>query len=60
MILGHRFTNIGRLTYLSSPAVGLRLILRAVLLGHRPLENLLYLASSSPLALSLKRKLSRA
>jgi glycosyltransferase involved in cell wall biosynthesis len=53
-ILGHRYTQLGRNMYHFSPARGLRLLLKAVLLGHRPVENLSYIINASPPGRRLK------
>ncbi|HZU91425.1 MAG TPA: glycosyltransferase family 2 protein [Stellaceae bacterium] len=55
-ILGARYTRIGRNVYLSDPAAGARLLLRAIALGTEPLTNLWYLASASPGGRWLKRR----
>lgn len=56
-ILGNRFTKIGRATYQHLTLRGLGLILRAIRLGHRPAENLVYIVRASPPARLLKRAL---
>jgi len=58
-ILGNRYTKIGRNAYLDFPFRGLMLVLKAILLGHRPLENAAYLLSASPIARWFKRGLLR-
>jgi glycosyltransferase involved in cell wall biosynthesis len=58
-ILGNRYTKIGRNAYLDFPIRGLMLVLKAILLGHRPLENAAYLLSASPIARWFKRGLLR-
>jgi glycosyltransferase involved in cell wall biosynthesis len=54
-ILGHRYTQLGRNLYHFSPSRGLLLLLKAVLLGHRPVENLAYIVNASPPGRRLKR-----
>lgn len=59
-ILSRRYTAIGRNAYVHGPRVdGAMLLLRALALGYRPLENLWYLASASPPAKKLKQLLGR-
>lgn len=48
-ILGTRYTDIGRTSYeTGSVKEGVRLLVSAIRLGHRPIENLSYLLSASP------------
>jgi glycosyltransferase involved in cell wall biosynthesis len=54
-IFGYRYTQFGRNIYHVSPARGLRLLLKAIMLGHRPLENLSYILNASPGGRRLKR-----
>lgn len=56
-ILGNRFARIGWSTYQKRTWPGLGLILRAIRLGHRPVENLAYILRASPPARLLKRLL---
>lgn len=56
-ILGSRYTKIGRNAYMDFPFRGLILILKAIFLGHRPLENATYLISASPAARWFKRRI---
>jgi glycosyltransferase involved in cell wall biosynthesis len=54
-ILGTRYSSFGRNAYLSGQYdQGLRFIAKAIVLGHRPVENLWYLVSASPLSRWLK------
>jgi glycosyltransferase involved in cell wall biosynthesis len=55
-ILGARYSRIGRNVYLSHPAIGARLLLRAIALGSEPLVNLWYLISASPGSRWVKRR----
>ena len=55
-ILGNRYTKIGRNAYLDFPFRGLVLILKAIILGHRPFENASYVVSASPIARWFKRE----
>ena len=54
-ILGYRYTQLGRNMYYVSPARGLWLMLKAIVLGHRPLENASYILNASPPGRRLKR-----
>jgi len=55
-VLGHRYAAIGRNMYGSGGlGRGANLIIRGMLLGNRPLENLGYLISAAPPAIHLKR-----
>jgi glycosyltransferase involved in cell wall biosynthesis len=55
-ILGHRYAALGRNIYASGgPRRGAALIIRGLLLGDRPLENLGYLISAAPPTIRLKR-----
>jgi glycosyltransferase involved in cell wall biosynthesis len=56
-IIGARHTAIGRGTYLAAPALGARLLGRAIFAGNEPLTNLYYLLTASPWARRLKTKL---
>ena len=56
-ILGYRYTKLGRNTYHDFPRHGLSLLLRAAFLGHRPVENLVYILRASPPARWLKQHL---
>lgn len=47
-ILGHRYTKLGRNAYQFFPLRGLRLLLKAVALGHERFENLAYILRASP------------
>ncbi len=59
-ILGRRYAATGRNIYaLGRLGRGAALVIRAVLLGNRPLENLGYLISAAPPVISLKRHLRR-
>jgi glycosyltransferase involved in cell wall biosynthesis len=59
-ILGRRYAATGRNVYgLGSHARGAALLIRGMLLGNRPLENLAYLVSASPPMMRLKRHLRR-
>jgi glycosyltransferase involved in cell wall biosynthesis len=58
-ILGNRYTKIGRNAYHDFPFRGRVLILKAILLGHRPFENAAYLVSASPIARWFKREFLR-
>lgn len=55
-VLGHRYAALGRNMY-GSGAIGrgAALIIRGMLLGNRPLENLGYLIAAAPPAIYLKR-----
>jgi glycosyltransferase involved in cell wall biosynthesis len=55
-ILGERYAGIGRnIYYRGRPGRGAALVIRAVLLGNRPLENLTYLISAAPPMIRLKK-----
>jgi len=54
-IFGYRYTQFGRNIYHVSPARGLRLLLKAIMLGHHPLENLSYILNASPAGRRVKR-----
>jgi glycosyltransferase involved in cell wall biosynthesis len=57
-ILGERYARTGRnIYYRGRPARGAALIIHAMLLGNRPLENLGYLVSAAPPMVLLKRRL---
>jgi glycosyltransferase involved in cell wall biosynthesis len=59
-ILGERYARTGRnIYYRGRPARGAMLLLRAMLLGNRPLENLSYLVSAAPPMIRLKRHFRR-
>ena len=59
-ILGERYARTGRnIYYRGRPSRGAALILRAVLLGNRPLENLTYLVSAAPPMIRLKKHFRR-
>jgi glycosyltransferase involved in cell wall biosynthesis len=54
-ILGARYSQIGRNVYAGSPAIGLRLLARAICYGAEPFGNLRYLATAAPWSRRLKR-----
>jgi hypothetical protein len=57
-ILGERWGRLGRAAYSYRVyGEGLRMVLHATLLGYRPLENLLFLASAAPPMRWLKRQI---
>ena len=57
-ILGERYARTGRnIYYRGRPLRGAALIIHAMLLGNRPLENLGYLVSAAPPMIRLKRHL---
>jgi glycosyltransferase involved in cell wall biosynthesis len=58
-ILGARYAQIGRNVYPGSPAVGSRLLLKAIFHGAEPLANARYLVTASPLARWAKDLLKR-
>jgi glycosyltransferase involved in cell wall biosynthesis len=58
-ILGARYTQIGRNVYLSAPAVGFRLLAKAIGYGAEPAGNLWYLLSASPWSRRAKHLLRR-
>jgi glycosyltransferase involved in cell wall biosynthesis len=55
-ILGARYSQIGRNVYPGAPAIGLRLLLRAICYGDEPLGNLRYLVTAAPWSRGLKRR----
>jgi glycosyltransferase involved in cell wall biosynthesis len=60
-ILGHRYAAIGRNLYgLGCYWRGAALVTRGVLLGNRPLQNLVYLVSASEPMIRVKRHLRRS
>jgi hypothetical protein len=57
-IMGERLARLGRVAYSKGNLrTGLGLILRSLVLLHRPLENLYYLATAAPPAMWVKRVL---
>ena len=59
-ILGERYGAAGRnIYYQGRPRRGAALVIRAVLLGNRPLENLTYLVSAAPPMIRLKKHFRR-
>ena len=59
-IRGRRFLRLGQLAcHRGASKVGRSLIWRSILLGHKPWEGLLFLATTTPLALWLKQVLLR-
>jgi glycosyltransferase involved in cell wall biosynthesis len=59
-IVGHRYAATGRNIYaLGRHGRGAALIIRGMLLGHRPLQNLGYLISAAPPMIRLKRHFRR-
>jgi glycosyltransferase involved in cell wall biosynthesis len=59
-IVGHRYAATGRNIYaLGGHGRGAALVIRGMLLGHRPLENLGYLISAAPTMIRLKRRFRR-
>jgi glycosyltransferase involved in cell wall biosynthesis len=56
-IIGARHAAIGRNVYFGRPALGARLLLRAIMAGDEPLTNAWYLITASPWARWLKGKL---
>lgn len=56
-ILGARYTQIGRNVYPGSPAIGLRLLLKAIGYGAEPAGNLWYLITAAPWSRRVKRRL---
>ena len=56
-ILGARYSQIGRNIYPGAPAVGLRLLARAIGYGAEPFGNLRYLVTAAPWSRRLKRRL---
>ena len=58
-ILAERYAAMGRNIYPGRPSHGAALVMRAVLLGNRPLQNLTYLVSLAPPMISLKKQLRR-
>jgi glycosyltransferase involved in cell wall biosynthesis len=59
-IIGERYASIGRNAYFGRPALGARLLGRAILAGHEPLTNLWYLITASPWARRLKARLAHS
>jgi glycosyltransferase involved in cell wall biosynthesis len=59
-IIGARYASIGRNVYLGLPALGARLLGRAILAGNQPLTNLYYLLTASPWARRLKVRLGHS
>jgi len=57
-ILGRRYTRIGRNVYAQFPLRGAVLLAKAILGSYRPLENMLFLLSASPIVRRLKGELS--
>jgi glycosyltransferase involved in cell wall biosynthesis len=55
-ILGARYSQIGRNVYPGSPAIGLRLLARAIGYGAEPFGNLRYLITAAPWSRRLKRR----
>ncbi len=55
-ILGARYSQIGRNIYPGAPAVGLRLLAKAIGYGAEPLGNLRYLVTAAPWTRWLKRR----
>ena len=59
-ILGERHSTLGRNLYVSGAyGAGIRLLWRASLLGHRPIENLWYVITASPPMKAVKAWLRR-
>lgn len=59
-IVGHRYAATGRNIYaLGRHGRGAALVIRGMLLGHRPLQNLGYLISAAPPMIRLKRHFRR-
>ncbi len=57
-IMGERWGRLGRAAYSDRCyRDGLRMVLHAMVLGHEPLENMLFLLSAAPPARWLKRRL---
>jgi glycosyltransferase involved in cell wall biosynthesis len=57
-ILGQRYAAMGRDIYIEGrPGRGAALVIRGMLLGNRPLENLGYLISAAPPMIRLKQRL---
>ena len=62
-ILGQRYAATGRNLYPGRPSRGAALVIRGVMLGNRPLENLTYLLWAAPPAIRIKmylRSLARS
>lgn len=60
-ILGARYTKVGRSAYQNQRLVrGFVLVMKAIGLGYKIFENLVFLASASPLARFVKRLIGRA
>ncbi len=57
-ILGARYSQIGRNIYLGAPAVGARLLLKAIANRHDPLGDLRYLLTAAPWTRRIKRLLN--
>jgi glycosyltransferase involved in cell wall biosynthesis len=55
-ILGARYSQIGRNVYPGAPAIGLRLLAKAIGYGDDPLGNLRYLVTAAPWSRRLKRR----
>jgi glycosyltransferase involved in cell wall biosynthesis len=53
-ILGHRYAATGRNLYRRRPGRGAALVLRGMLLGNRPLQNLTYLIWAAPPVIHIK------
>jgi glycosyltransferase involved in cell wall biosynthesis len=58
-ILGERYGTIGRNMYPGRPSRGAALVIRAMLLGNRPLQNFTCLVSAAPPMISLKKHFRR-
>jgi glycosyltransferase involved in cell wall biosynthesis len=59
-IIGARYASIGRNVYFGLPALGARLLGRAIFAGNEPLANLYYLLTASPWARWLKARLAHS
>ena len=58
-ILAARYSKLGRNAYSNGSRMrGAALLTRAIVLGHEPMTNALYLAKASPLAMAVKRRLA--
>lgn len=58
-ILGRRYSTLGRNLYLAGSYIsGIGYILRAVMLGYEPFQNLWYLMTASPPARKFKRRIN--
>jgi hypothetical protein len=53
-ILGERYAAIGRNLYPGRPSRGAALVIRGMLLGNRPLQNLTYLIWAAPPVIRIK------